>query len=129
MKVLKLGDRPGLVTEQLERAAACVSVGHAIDNVDSMVDSKRPKRDIGNIRPVDGGMMKHGTGNGQHSSNGMLSNSIGVVCSNTRVADSLMELAEMGIKVTTEELGAIVTEVALRNDSWSAQWASKDSLA
>ncbi len=82
-----------------------------------MLNSKRPKFNISHIRPMDGGMMEHSSSNGEDGANSALCNSIGVMGSNTRMSNGLMEFGQMSFKVFAEKLGSIVTEVTLWNDS------------
>ena len=62
MKVLKLGGAPSLPAEQLKWTSSTVFSWDPIENVHSVLESKRPKADVSDIGPMNGRVMKHSTG-------------------------------------------------------------------
>ena len=60
-------------------------------------------------------VMKHRARNRHDGADGSFSNSIAVVCSNTRVSYGLLELAEMRLKIRIAKGCAIVAKIFLYN--------------
>jgi hypothetical protein len=117
VKVLELGGGPRLAAKQLEWAPTGVIPGNTGHNVDGVKHCKWPQFSISDIRPMDGGVMQHGTSDGQYSTNGTLCDPIGVMGSNSRMMNGLVELLEVLREVFTHKWLAIVTEICLCNDT------------
>ena len=117
VEVVELGARECLAAEQLERTATGIGSRNPIQDVDGMKDGEWPELNVSDIRPVNGGVMQHGTCNGENCSNSSFRDPIGVMGANAGVSDGLAELLQVVSELRTCVRGTVVTEILLRNDS------------
>ena len=82
-----------------------------------MKDREGPQLNVCDVRPMDGRVMQHCSGNGHDCGDSSFSNSVGVMGSNTGVADVLMKFFKMCFKVLVDKRGAVVAEELLRDYS------------
>jgi hypothetical protein len=54
MQILELRHRPASASEEVQRREAIVQRGHAIPNIDSMLDGHRPQRGVCHLLPMNG---------------------------------------------------------------------------
>ena len=73
-----------------------------------MENGKRPKFNVGDIGPMQGHMMKHGTGNGENDPDVTLSYTIGVVSPNSCLTVNLAKLFEVGSEFLVQKGSTII---------------------
>lgn len=117
MQVLELGLRPAGSGEDVERTEAGVERGHAVPDVDRMLDRHGPERGVRHFGPVDGRVEEHCSSNGDDGSDGALCFPVLMVGADSSCSGMLLEGAKVVGIILGGEGSGIIGEVLLGYDS------------
>jgi len=111
VEVLKVRLAPSGLREQVMGTETSTGIGHVVVELDSMINSKGPKRSISDIWPVDRRMKKHRPSDRHDSLDASLGHTIVVVCTHTCKARDLRECFQVLTVGGGSEGGPVITKV------------------
>jgi len=113
VKTVELGSGPDGSTEEFQGRLAGMCLGNPVQDVGCVKDRERPEFDVRDVRPVEGLMMKHRSGNRKNCADVLFGDTIVMVCSSAGKSGHLVKLFQVCSKVSGCEGGLVVTDVSL----------------
>ena len=98
-------------TEDVHGGEPILRVGDSVEEVHGIVHGVRPESGISHVRPVNGGMHHHGSGDGHDGSDGSLSNGIVMVCTGSSKVNDLSIFLKLLLECLGCEGRTTVTQV------------------